>query len=99
MPLPPAAAESFRGAIAAGAFLEAERLLQIYCREVEDAWNAATSDAERRTIADQVTETLAWARTATLSARSHVQHKLILLNRASAYNGSPRTQKTVDCGV
>lgn len=99
MPLPLAAAESFRGAVATGAFLEAERLLQIYCREVEDAWNAATSDDERKAIADQVTETLAWARTATLSARSHVQHKLILLNRASAYNGSARNQKTIDRGA
>ena len=79
------AAESFRHAVSAGAYLEAEMLLGAYCREVEDDWKTATSDSERRAISTEVTAILAWARTVTLSARSHTQRKLILLNREGAY--------------
>jgi len=79
-----------RKAVAAGAFLEAEPLLEMYRRDVEACWGAATSDEQRLAIAGEVSSTLEWARTATLAARSHTQHKLILLRRESAYTPSIR---------
>jgi hypothetical protein len=79
------AAELIRKAVSAGAFLEAERLLDVYRRDVEASWHAATSDAQRLGIATQVDDFLEWARRATLAKRSHTQRKLILLRRESAY--------------
>jgi hypothetical protein len=84
----PTAVELFRKAVSAGAFSEAEQLLESYRRDVEVSWEAATSDAQRLAIATEVNATLEWARTATLAARSHTQHKLILLRRESAYTPS-----------
>ena len=84
----PTAVELFRKAVSAGAFLEAEQLLEKYRRDVEASWGAATSDATRVAIVMEVTSTLEWARTATLAARSHTQRKLILLRRESAYTPS-----------
>ena len=81
----PTAVELFRKAVSAGAFPEAEQLLERYRREVEVSWEAAASDDERLTIATEVSSTLEWARTATLAARSHTQRKLVLLRRESAY--------------
>ncbi len=87
-----AAAEAFRSAVSAGAFLEAERLLGSYRQEVEASWKAATSD-ERCAIESEVKAFLDWARTATLSARSHAQSKLILLSRESAYTRGIRKKE------
>ena len=84
------AVDLFRKAVSAGAFLEAEQLLEMYRRGVEASWNAATSDENRLAIATEVSTTLEWARTATLAARSHTQRKLILLRRESAYTPGPR---------
>jgi len=81
----PTAVELFRKAVSAGAFPEAEYLLESYRRDVEGSWQAATSEEQRLTIAKEVSSTLEWARTATLAARSHTQRKLILLRRESAY--------------
>ena len=81
----PTAVELFRKAVSAGAFSEAERLLESYRHDVEASWEAATSDDHRLAIATEVNSTLEWARTATLAARSHAQRKLILLRRESAY--------------
>ena len=85
MQSPTKAVDLFRKAVSAWAFLEAEPLLEMYRRAVEASWGAATSDGERLAIAAEVRSTLEWARTATLAARSHTQHKLILLRRQSAY--------------
>lgn len=79
------AAEAFRSAVSGGAFAEAERLLGAYRREVELSWTAATTVDQRRAIEAEVSALLEWARTTTLSARSHTQRKLILLDRESAY--------------
>ena len=43
MQSPRTAANSFRKAVSAGAFAEAEQLLESYRHDVEAAWNAATS--------------------------------------------------------
>ena len=84
------AVELFRKAVSAGAFPEAEQLLERYRRDIEVSWEAATSDDQRLTIAKEVSSTLEWARAATLVARSHTQRKLILLRRESAYMPSIR---------
>ena len=88
MPLPIKAVDSFRQAVSAGAFAEAEQLLEAYRRDVEACWHAATSDDTRLAIVTEVSEVFEWARTATLAARSHTQRKLILLSRESAYTPS-----------
>lgn len=85
MQSPTKAVDSFRKAVSAGAFAEAEQLLEAYRRDVEACWNAATSDDTRLAIVTEVSEVFEWARTATLAARSHTQRKLILLGRESAY--------------
>ena len=85
MQSPRTAVNRLRSAVSAGAFLEAEQLLESYRRDVEASWNAATSDEQRIAIAMEVSEVFEWARTATLAARSHTQRKLILLRRQSAY--------------
>jgi|SRR6185369_12061124 len=92
----PTAVELFRKAVSAGAFAEAEQLLEGYRRAVEVSWEATTSDDERLAIATEVTSTLEWARTATLAARSHTQHKLILLRRESAYTPSIRQNEVLN---
>ena len=89
MQSPTKAVNSFRKAVSAGAFAEAEQFLEAYRRDVEACWNAATSDDTRLAIATEVCEVFEWARTATLAARSHTQRKLILLSRESAYTHSP----------
>ena len=88
MQSPSKAVDSFRKAVSAGAFAEAEQLLEAYRRDVEASWHAATSDDQRLAIAIEVGEVFEWARTATLVARSHTQRKLILLRRESAYTPS-----------
>jgi hypothetical protein len=88
MQSPSAAVDLFRRAVSAGAFLEAEQLLENYRRDVEASWHAATSDDQRIAIAMEVGEVFEWARTTTLAARSHTQRKLILLRRESAYTPS-----------
>ena len=88
MQSPKTAVDLFRSAVSAGAFSEAEQLLESYRRDVEASWNAATSDDQRLAIATEVSEVFEWARTATLAARSHTQRKLILLRRESAYTPS-----------
>jgi hypothetical protein len=85
MQSPKTAVNLFRSAVSAGAFAEADQLLESYRRDVEASWNAATSDEQRIAIAMEVSEVFEWARTATLVARSHTQRKLILLRRESAY--------------
>ena len=86
----------FRSAVSAGAFREAEQLLESYRRDVESSWNAATSDEQRLAIAMEVSATFEWARTATLSARSQTQRKLILLRRESAYTPSMRKNELLN---
>ena len=81
----PTVVERFRKAVSAGAFTEAEQLLENYRCGVKASWEAAASDDQRLAIATEVSSTLEWARTATLAARSHTQRKLILLRRESAY--------------
>ena len=90
MQSPRTAANLFRSAISAGAFSEAEQLLESYRRQVEASWHAATSDDERLAIAMEVSDVFEWARTATLSIRAHTERKLILLSRERAYTPSIR---------
>ena len=92
----PTAVELFRKAVSAGAFAEAEQLLEGYRHDVEVSWEATTSDDGRLAIATEVSSTLEWARTATLAARSHTQHKLILLRRESAYTPSIRQNEVLN---
>jgi hypothetical protein len=92
----PKAVDQFRKAVSAGAFSEAEQLLETYRRDVETSWNAATCDEQRMAIALEVSEVFEWARTATLAARSHTQRKLILLRRESAYTPSPRNNEVLN---
>jgi hypothetical protein len=95
MQSPKTAVNSFRSAVSAGAFSEAEQLLESYRRDVEASWHAATSDEERLAIAMEVSEVFEWARTATLAARSHTQRKLILLRRESAYTPGIRNNEVL----
>jgi hypothetical protein len=95
MQSPRTAVNLFRSAVSAGAFSEAEQLLELYRRQVETCWNAATTDDQRQAIALEVSEIFEWARTATLSARSHAQRKLILLHRESAYTPSVRLNEVL----
>jgi hypothetical protein len=92
----PTAVELFRKAVSAGAFSEAERLLEMYRRDVEASWKAATSEEEQQAISTEVGSTLEWARTATFAARSHTQRKLILLRRESAYTPSIRKNEVLN---
>jgi hypothetical protein len=85
MPSPTRAVDSFRRAISAGAFSEAEQFLESYRREVESSWNAASCDEQRVAIVMEVSAIFEWARITTLAVRSHTQRKLILLSRESAY--------------
>jgi len=96
MQSPRTVVDRFRRAVAAGAFLEAQELIELYRGDVESSWNAATSDEQRRAIALEVSETFEWARTATLAARSHTQRKLILLRRESAYTPSVRQNEVLN---
>ena len=96
MQSPRTAVDLFRKAVSAGAFAEAEKLLESYRRDVEAAWHAATSDDTRLAIATEVSEVFEWARTATLAARSHTQHKLILLRRERAYTPSIRKNEVLN---
>jgi hypothetical protein len=88
MQSPPKAVDLFRKAVSAGAFLEAEQLLERYRRDVEASWHTAASDDQRLAIATEVSEVFEWARITTLAERSHTQRKLILLGRESAYTPS-----------
>ena len=96
MQSPTKAAKRFRNAVSAEDYAEAEQFLELYRREVESSWNAATSDEQRLAIAREVSETFEWARTATLAARSHTQRKLILLRRESAYTPCVRQNEVLN---
>jgi C4-type Zn-finger protein len=96
MQSPSKAVDLFRSAVSAGAFSEAEGLLETYRRDVEASWRAATSEDQRLAIAMEVSEVFEWARTATLAARSHTQRKLILLRRESAYTPSVRKNEVLN---
>ena len=95
MQSPKTAVNLFRSAVSAGAFSEAEQLLESYRCDVEASWNAATSDDQRLAIAMEVSEVFEWARTVTLSARAHTQRKLILLRRESAYMPGIRSNEVL----
>jgi hypothetical protein len=95
MQSPKTAVNLFRRAVSAGAFSEAEQLLESYRRDVEASWHAATSDEQRLAIATEVADVFEWARTATLAARSHTQRKLILLRRESAYTPGIRNNEVL----
>lgn len=95
MQSPKTAVNRFRSAVSAGAFSEAEQLLESYRQDVEAAWSAAASDEQRLAIATEVCEVFEWARTATLAARSHTQRKLILLSRESAYTPGIRSNEVL----
>jgi hypothetical protein len=80
-----AVVDLFRRAVSGGAFAEAEQLLGQYRQEVVASWHAAAGASERHAIAADVAALLEWARVTTLSARTHAQGKLVLLDRQSVY--------------
>ncbi len=82
---PTEVSDRLRAAVASGAYGEVERLLDVYRKEVEQAWHAAPKD-ERQAIAREVTSMLQWARHAILTARSHTQARLIQFRRQHAYS-------------
>ncbi len=88
------AIDQFRAAIASGAFWRADELLVEYRREVEQRWQAATSDQERRAIKAEVDALLEWARRMTLIRRSQIGTKLGRVSSQSAY-GAPREIRRV----
>jgi hypothetical protein len=96
MQSPKTAVNLFRSAVSAGALAEAEQLLELYRRDVEASWHAATCDDERLAIAMEVSDVFEWARTATLSIRAHTQRKLILLRRESAYMPNMRKNELLN---
>ncbi len=77
--------EPLRSAVSSGAYPEAERLLGGFRAEMQARWMAASSAEERAAIRAEVGDLLAWARTASLAGRSHVQRKLIHLTCKKAY--------------
>lgn len=79
------ASNRLRAAVAAGAYGEVERLLDVYRREVEQLWHATPEQAQRQAIAREVTSLLRWSRYAILAARAHTQSKLIQFRRQHAY--------------
>jgi len=78
------AGDEFRAAISAGNYDAADRLLAELRRQVEVSWPTAGA-AERHSIAAHTLELLRWARQTTLAKRSHLQRKLSLISRHSAY--------------
>ncbi|MGD1090848.1 MAG: hypothetical protein ABSB35_02520 [Bryobacteraceae bacterium] len=80
-------AERIRTAIAAGTYWEADQLLVVYRREVEECWRAASPE-EQRVLSREVIDLLRWARHSILAARSHTRSKLVRLTGRSAYAGN-----------
>jgi hypothetical protein len=86
--MPFKAADEFRAAVCAGNYRAADRLLTVLRQEVEECWPTAGAE-QRRTIAAQIRDLLAWARATVMVGRSHAQRRLAQLTRHSAY-ASPR---------
>jgi hypothetical protein len=80
----PTAAERLRLAVAAGSYVEVQQLLTEYGSEVEACWRAS-SEEQRRLIAQEATSLLAWARHTILAHRAHAQHRKAQFARQSAY--------------
>lgn len=79
--------DHLHAAIRSGAWSTAQELLAEFRLEVETSWRAAATDEERRTISQDVTSFLQWARAMTITSREHAQDRLNRLNRRHAYAG------------
>jgi hypothetical protein len=88
-------AERLRLAVAAGSYEEVQQLLTEYGAEVESRWRAS-SEAQRRLIAQEATSLLDWARRTILATRSHTQQRQVQLVRQSAYAKAGIRRSTVD---
>lgn len=86
--MPIKTSDQLHAAIRSGAWSTAQDLLTAFRLEVEASWRAAASEQERRSISQDVTGFLQWARAMTLVSREQNQTRLNHLNRRSAYAGS-----------
>ena len=75
-----------RTAVAEGKWSEAERLLEQLRGEVETAWVAAGSDAEREAVAKEVGSTLDAARIMVMTCRAHDQARFLRTSRRGEYS-------------
>ena len=83
----PKTSDRLHAAIQMGAWSTAQDLLASFRLEVEASWRAAASEQERRTISQNVTGFLEWARAMTLTSRAQSHAHLNRLERRHAYAG------------
>ena len=83
--MPTKTSKRLHAAIQTGAWSTAQELLAAFRLEVETAWRAAATEGERRSISEDVTSFLQWARAMTLTNRQHLQSKLNRLEQGRAY--------------
>jgi len=74
----------FRAAIRSGNYAAADQLLNDVQQEVEQRWHASNIE-ERRSLAAETFDLLAWARTVVLCGRAQTQRKLADISRHGAY--------------
>jgi len=79
--------DRLHAAIQTGAWSTAQDLLASFRLEVEASWRAAATEQERRTISQNVTGFLEWARAMTLTSREQTHAHLNRLERRHAYVG------------
>jgi len=79
--------DRLHAAIQTGAWSTAQDLLASFRLEVEASWRAAATEQERRTISQNVTGFLEWARAMTLTSREQTHAHLNRLERRHAYAG------------
>ena len=79
--------DRLHAAIQTGAWSTAQDLLASFRLEVEASWRAAATEQERRTISQNVTGFLEWARAMTLTSREQTHAHLSRLERRHAYAG------------
>lgn len=79
--------DQLHAAIQSGAWSTAQDLLAAFRVEVEASWRTAVTEEERRSISENVTGFLQWARAMTITSREHTNDRLNRLNRRHAYAG------------
>jgi hypothetical protein len=83
--MPTKTSSRLHAAIQTGAWSTAQDLLTSFRLEVEAAWRTAATEQERRTISEDVTLFLQWARAMTLTSRQQLQTRLNGLEHRRAY--------------
>ncbi len=84
--MPTKTSSRLHAAIQTGAWSTAQDLLTSFRLEVEAAWRTAATEQERRTISEDVTSFLQWARAMTLTSRQSLQNKLSHTEHRRAYS-------------